>query len=137
MLNYLDIHRYKPENSLSPEYFFTLLSLPASHLQPFWKTGYMKKIFLIMALSLSLFTIQSCTNDKNEKEDSKELSTNDVPAPVQTAFSAKYSTATDIKWEDAHENNVQTYKAKFTINGKKMKAEFDSNGGFVKEDEDK
>jgi hypothetical protein len=89
-----------------------------------------------MALSLSLFTIQSCNNDKKEKEDNKELSTNDVPATVQSAFSAKYSTATDVKWEDAHENNVQTYKAKFMMNGKKMKAEFDGNGGFVKEAED-
>ena len=89
-----------------------------------------------MALSLSLFTIQSCDNDKKETEDNKEISANDVPAPIQTAFSAKYSTATDVKWEDANENNVKTYKAKFTMNGKKMKAEFDANGGFVKEEED-
>ena len=89
-----------------------------------------------MVLSLSLFTIQSCDNDTKEANDTKEISTTEVPAPVQTAFSAKYSTATDVKWEDAHENNVQTYKAKFTLNGKKMKAEFDPNGGFVKEEED-
>ena len=110
---------------------------PASHLQPYQETGYMKKIFLIMALSLSLVAMQSCNNDTNTKEDEKTLSTTDVPAPVQTAFSAKYSTATEVKWEDAHENNVHTYKAKFLMNGKKMKAEFDSNGGLVKEDEDK
>ena len=97
----------------------------------------MKKIFLITALSLSLHAMQSCDNDKKEAKDEKTLSTNDVPAPVQTAFSAKYSTATDVKWEDAHENNVQTYKAKFMVNGKKMKAEFDANGGLVKEEEDK
>ena len=70
------------------------------------------------------------------KEDDKTISTNDVPAPVQTAFSAKYSTATDVKWEDASEGTKQTYKAKFTLNGKKMKAEFDTNGGFVKEEDD-
>ena len=87
------------------------------------------------ALSLSLFTMQSCDNDNKVKEDDKTISTNDVPAPVQTAFSAKYSTATDVKWEDAHEGTKQTYKAKFTLNGKKMKAEFDNNGGFVKEEE--
>ena len=96
----------------------------------------MKKIFLIMALSLSLFAIQACNSDEKDKPDEKTLSTTDIPAPVQTAFSAKYSTATDVKWEDAHENNVQTYKAKFTVNGKKMKAEFDANGGLVKEEED-
>jgi len=137
VLNSLDIHRYNRKNPCQPNTFSHCYPLPASHLQPYWKTGHMKKIFLIMALSLSLFTIQSCNNDAKDKEDNKEISTNDVPAPVQTAFSAKYSTATDVKWEDAHENNVQTYKAKFTINGKKMKAEFDTNGGFVKEEEDK
>ena len=89
-----------------------------------------------MALSLSLFAIQSCNNDKKDTNENKEVSTDDVPASVQTAFSAKYSTATDVKWEDAHENNVQTYKAKFVVNGKKMKAEFDTNGGLVKEEED-
>ena len=73
----------------------------------------------MMALSLSLFTMQSCDNDNKVKEDDKTISTNDVPAPVQTAFSAKYSTATDVKWEDAHEGTKQTYKAKFTLNGKK------------------
>ena len=96
----------------------------------------MKKIFLILALSLSLFAIQSCDNDNTTKDDTKTISTNDVPAPVQTAFSAKYSTATEVKWEDASEGTKQTYKAKFTLNGKKMKAEFDTNGGFVKEEED-
>ena len=89
-----------------------------------------------MALSLSLFALQSCDNDNTVKEDDKTISTNDVPAPVQTAFSAKYSTATDVKWEDASEGTKKTYKAKFTLNGKKMKAEFDTNGVFVKEEED-
>ena len=86
-------------------------------------------------ICFSLLTAQSCNNEADKKED-KNISENDVPATVKTAFSAKYSTATDVKWEDAHENNVQTYKAKFTVNGKKMKAEFDSNGGLVKEEED-
>ena len=41
-----------------------------------------------MALSLSLFATQSCDSDKKETKDEKTLSTTDVPAPVQTAFSA-------------------------------------------------
>ena len=88
-----------------------------------------------MAIGLSAFTIQSCNDDKKDKED-KTITASDVPASVQSAFSAKYSTATEVKWEDAHEDTVQTYKAKFVVNGKKMKAEFDKNGGFVKEEED-
>jgi hypothetical protein len=94
----------------------------------------MKKIVFLIGFSLSIVLVQSC-NSKTEKKD-ETISTNDVPASVQSAFSAKYSTATDVKWEDAHEDTLQTYKAKFVINGKKMKAEFDKNGGLVKEEED-
>lgn len=88
-----------------------------------------------MAISFSVFATQSC-NDADKTKSDKEITTADVPASVQSAFSAKYSTATDVKWEDAHEGTKQTYKAKFSLNGKKMKAEFDANGGFVKEEED-
>lgn len=93
----------------------------------------MKKIFLTFLISFSLFIMQSCDNDKTETKESKTV---DVPAAVQSAFSAKYSTATDAKWDDAHEGTKKTYKVKFMANGKKMKAEFDENGGFVKEEED-
>ena len=91
---------------------------------------------MIMAISLSLFTVQSCGSDDKKSKDDKEVSAGSVPDPVKSAFSAKYSAASDIKWEDAHEDDKQTFKAKFTLNGKKMKAEFDSNGNFVKESED-
>jgi hypothetical protein len=97
--------------------------------------GIMKKIILLIAIGLSIFTMQSCNNDTKDKDD-KTISSSDVPASVQSAFSAKYSTATDVKWEDAHEDSLQTFKAKFVVNGKKMKAEFDKNGGLVKEEED-
>ena len=95
----------------------------------------MKKILLLLAISFSVLATQSCNDDDKTKSD-KEITGADVPASVQSAFSAKYSTATEVKWEDAHEDTVQTYKAKFVVNGKKMKAEFDKNGGFVKEEED-
>jgi hypothetical protein len=95
----------------------------------------MKKIILLMAISFSVFATQSCNDDDKTKSD-KEITGADVPAAVQSAFSAKYSTATDVKWEDASEDTLQTYKAKFVVNGKKMKAEFDRNGSFVKEEED-
>ena len=89
----------------------------------------------MIVIGFSLFTIQACNNKEEAKED-KTITANDVPASVQSAFSAKYSTATEVKWEDAHENNIQTFKAKFVVDGKKMKAEFDKDGGFVKEEED-
>ena len=96
----------------------------------------MKKIIVATVISFSLFiTIQSCDQNKDEKND-KEISVSDVPASVQSAFSVKYSSASDIKWEDAHEDTIKTYKAKFILNGKKIKAEFDEKGNFVKEEED-
>ena len=90
-----------------------------------------------MVITLSLLTLQSC-NDKadTDDKDGKTLSETDVPPTVKTAFSAKYSTATDVKWEDAKEDSIQTYKAKFTVDGKKMKAEFDGTGKLIKEEAD-
>lgn len=97
----------------------------------------MKKIFFLIALGFAVFTTPSCTNDSKEKvKDNDEISVTDVPGSVKTAFNEKYSGATNVAWEGAHENNQQTYKAKFVLNGKKMKAEFDANGVFIKENED-
>ena len=95
----------------------------------------MKRIFFSLVICLSLFTVQSCSNEADSK-DEKPLSENDVPPTVKTAFSAKYSTATDVKWEDAKEDSIQTYKAKFNVDGKKMKAEFDGTGKLIKEEAD-
>jgi len=97
----------------------------------------MKKILFLLAISFSLAILPSCnSNDKDKDKDKKELTSGDIPEAVRSAFSAKYSTATDVKWEDAHENDKQTYKAKFKVGDKKMKVEFDTNGNFVKESED-
>jgi hypothetical protein len=95
----------------------------------------MKKIIACLTIVISLATLQSCNGDKKEKA-SDEIPGNMVPASVQSAFSAKYSTATDVKWEDAHEDDIKTYKAKFMLDGKKMKAEFDANGALIKAEED-
>jgi hypothetical protein len=97
----------------------------------------MKKIFLAMAIGLSVIAFHSCNNDKNDKDDNKkEISAGNVPGPVKSAFDAKYANAQDVKWEEAHEDNKQTYKAKFMIGDKKMKAEFGTNGEFIKESGD-
>lgn len=89
----------------------------------------MKKLILFIALSLSLLSIQ-CDNKKDDT-----ITLTDVPGSVQTAFNEKYAGATEIKWENAHENNEKTYKAKFIWNGKKMEAEFDGSGTFIKGNE--
>jgi hypothetical protein len=95
----------------------------------------MKRIFFSLLVCLSLLSVQSCNNEADTKDETP-LSESDVPPTVKTAFSAKYSTATDVKWEDAREDSIQTYKAKFTLDGKKMKAEFDGTGKLIKEEAD-
>jgi hypothetical protein len=98
----------------------------------------MKKFFLVIAFGFSIVSFQSCGSDEKSATgtDNDEISAGSVPEPVKSAFSAKYANAADIKWEDASEDDIQTYKAKFTVDGKKMKAEFDAKGNFVKEEED-
>lgn len=94
---------------------------------------------MILALGLSAISLQSCGDDDKkdkDKDKDKEINVSSVPDPVKSAFSAKYTNASDVNWEDAHEDDKQTYKAKFKVDGKKMKAEFDANGNFVKESED-
>ncbi len=95
----------------------------------------MKKILFSVIVSLSFLLVQSC-NDTDDKTDGKTMSDTDVPPTVKTAFSAKYSTATDVRWEDAKEDSIQTYEAKITMDGKKMKAEFDGTGKLIKEEAD-
>ncbi len=95
----------------------------------------MKKLLLILSILFSVASFQACNDDKKTgTDDDDTISVSDVPQPVQAGFSAKYSGATDIKWESATENGAKTYKAKFMHNGKKMKAEFGSDGNFIKED---
>ena len=81
--------------------------------------------------------MQSCNDKtKTDSDTKKESVVVDVPAGVKSAFTVKYPDAVDILWEDAKENDKKTYKAKFTYNGKKLKAEFDEAGNFIKEEND-
>jgi hypothetical protein len=88
--------------------------------------AFMKKLILFIALSVSLLAIQ-CDNKKDDT-----ITLTEVPGSVQTAFNEKYAGATEIKWENAHENSEKTYKVKFTWNGKEMEAEFDASGAYIK-----
>jgi hypothetical protein len=96
----------------------------------------MKKMILLITISISAFIIPSCYNSKQDNgKNDKELSSRDLPEAVDSAFSAKYSTAIETKWEDAHENNQPTFKAKFMLAERKMKAEFGPDGKLIKEEE--
>ena len=87
----------------------------------------MKKSILfafIMAFGI-LFT--SC--------DDKKLAASEVPAAVTAAFEAKYAGATDVEWKTEKHDGKIIYEAEFKLADKKIEAEFDAEGTFVKEEE--
>ena|SRR5688572_7693484 len=97
----------------------------------------MKKILLILAIGFSAISFQGCNDEKGNTStdtDRDDIPASQVPQPVQSAFAAKYNAAADVQWERAQENGMSTFKAKFTVDGKKIKAEYDSTGRFIKED---
>jgi len=96
----------------------------------------MKRIAGILIIALASFFAPAC-NDKKDRADEKNVvSASEVPEAVKNAFTAKYSTATDVIWENAHEGDIATYKVKFKNNAKDMKAEFKEDGSLIKENLD-
>lgn len=95
----------------------------------------MKKWLFILSVALATCALPACDNkSKSATETNDDIATSEVPQAVQSAFAAKYPGVTDVKWENATENNAKTYKAKFTQNGSKMKVEFGADGSFIKVD---
>ena len=95
----------------------------------------MKNGLLICCIAiLSLFS-PSC-KDKTRADDKNVISNVQVPTVVQTAFTSKYTDASDVVWESAHEGDTPTYKVKFKTGGKFWKAEFNKDGTLIKEKED-
>jgi len=96
----------------------------------------MKRI-LVAASAVFILATAACKSDKNARADEKNvIPSNEVTTPVQNAFTAKYTGATEVIWEDAHENGTATYKVKFKRDGKYWKAEFKPDGSLLKEKED-
>jgi hypothetical protein len=102
------------------------------------KINNMKRLIAVCLFAIFSFSFPACNNSTKTNSDKKDevIVDNEVPASVKTSFTTKYPAATDITWENATENEKKTYKAKFMLNGKKMKAEFDAGGMFIKENED-
>ena len=113
---------------------FIVLIVVALDLQPLGKYWTMKKLLLVLSTALLLSAIPACNDDKKTDSNADNISVNDVPEAVRTAFAAKYPGAADVQWENATEDGTKTYKAKFEANGVKKKAEFGSGGNFIKED---
>jgi hypothetical protein len=96
------------------------------------------KRFILIAWLASFGFVMACNQSSQTKSETKDevITEADVPNTVKINFTTKYPGATDIRWENAHENEKKTYKAKFSLNGKNFKAEYNEDGVFIKENED-
>jgi hypothetical protein len=52
----------------------------------------------------------------------------DVPAKIKTAFSEKFSNATNVKWSSESEKE---WEAEFKVDGKEYSANFDINANWI------
>jgi hypothetical protein len=52
----------------------------------------------------------------------------DIPAPVKSAFSQKFTGATNVKWD---KENDEEWEAEFKLGGKNYSANFDNAGTWV------
>ncbi len=86
----------------------------------------MKKVINYSAIILAFAILSSCSE--------KKIAASEVPQSAVAAFNTKYSGATDVEWETEKEDGKTIYEAKFKFNGKKIEAEFDANGTFIKEE---
>ncbi len=98
----------------------------------------MKNLLITLFIPVGFIINTACNNSKDESraDEKNVISASTVPVSVQSAFTAKYPGATEVIWEDAHEGDSSTYKVKFSRDGKYWKAEFNTNGGLIKEKED-
>ncbi len=99
----------------------------------------MKKLIFIFSVSIILIIV-GCNTQSAEKESSSAktekhniIPSSEVPAAVLSTFKTRYKDATNAKWEKAQEEGKPSYKAKWKIDGKKIKAEFAEDGSFIKE----
>jgi len=85
----------------------------------------MKTKIFVSALVAALITSCACEI---------EIASSDVPQAVQSAFTAKYSGASDVEWEVEKEDGKLYYEAEFKVEGKRKEAYFRPDGTFSKEE---
>jgi uncharacterized membrane protein YkoI len=76
----------------------------------------MKKLFLVTAVT-AIFSLNFCGQTSK-----------DVPPNVKTAFSQKFPSATNVKWDM---ENEKEWEAEFKMDGKEYSANFDMNATWM------
>jgi len=76
---------------------------------------------------LSIVMLSACATEF-------EITKDNVPAAVTSAFNAKYPNVTSAEWEVEKEDGRLVYEAEFKLDGKKKEAEFKPDGTFIKEE---
>ena len=64
----------------------------------------------------------------------KKIAASDVPQAVVAAFNTKYPNASEVEWATEEEDGKKVYEAECKFNGKKIEADFDMDGKFIKEE---
>ncbi len=88
----------------------------------------MKKTFAVLAAFTFLF-LASCkkadvTNASNPAEAINVIPQSAVPAPVVTAFTARFAGATEVEWH----RNSSLFQVEFNHSSRRHSASFDDNG---------
>jgi uncharacterized membrane protein YkoI len=78
----------------------------------------MKNVIIIIALAIMTIALAMA----------QKVSSDKVPAIVTSAFKAKFSTATDAKWEIEKKTE---YEAEFKLNGAEYSANFKEDGTWL------
>jgi len=97
----------------------------------------MKRIFMAASLLVAAtsFTGINSANATIEialsKGDGQHISPSQVPAPVMASFNSHFPNATNVQWEREKEHGAIVYQADFTMNGKRWRATFASDGTML------
>ena len=89
-----------------------------------FKIKNMKNIFSATLL-FTVMLAASCSHS--------EITEDQVPSEVVTAFKEKYPTAVISKWVTEKKDGKTIYEAVAKENGEEIEAEFNADGSFIKE----
>ena len=86
----------------------------------------MKTLIAFIPITAAIFILSACGEPR--------ISASEVPQPVMAAFNSRYAGVGDAEWHTEKQDGKLIYEARFKKEDKKVEAEFDAAGTFIKED---